>query len=102
MGGNLVACLHLFDFGEEGTKEELVGVIMNMTKGVAVGDGADIGCSVVTTGTPTVVLFEYDVGRRGRSVGIVRSRTEGHGVCFLFVGRRTKNFPSGELYLPVL
>jgi hypothetical protein len=38
MDGYLMICSHQFDLGEGETTEKLVGVVMNMTDGVAVGD----------------------------------------------------------------
>jgi hypothetical protein len=45
----------------------LLGVIVYMMDGVVVGDGLGIKCSVITTGTPTIVVLGHDVlsGRSG-------------------------------------
>jgi hypothetical protein len=55
MNGNLVVRSHQVDLGEDGRTEKLVRVVMDMTDGVAVGDGPSVLSSVVATGTPTVV-----------------------------------------------
>jgi hypothetical protein len=55
---------HQVDFGEDGTTEKLVGVVMDMPDGVAVGNGAGIEGSVIVTGTPPVVLLGNDVELR--------------------------------------
>jgi hypothetical protein len=57
IGGILIVCCHQIDLGEEGTTERLVGVVMDMTDGVVVRDGLGVESSVVTTGTPTIVLL---------------------------------------------
>jgi hypothetical protein len=64
MDGDLVVSSHQVDFGEDGTTEMLVGVIMDMPDGVAVGDGTGVEGSVITTGTPLVGFLGYDVERR--------------------------------------
>jgi hypothetical protein len=61
MYGNLVVSSHQVDFGKDGTTEKLVGVVEDMTDGVAVGDCPGVQSSVVTAGTPTVVLLRHDV-----------------------------------------
>jgi hypothetical protein len=61
MDGDLIACCHQFAFGEEGTTDKLVEVIMNMTDGLVVGDVPDVECSVVIAGTPTVAVLGHDV-----------------------------------------
>jgi hypothetical protein len=38
MDGNLILGLHQINFGENGTTEKLVGVIVDMVDGVAVGN----------------------------------------------------------------
>jgi hypothetical protein len=44
------------DLGEDGTTEKLVGVIMDMTNGVAVGEGPGVECYIIDAGTFTIVL----------------------------------------------
>jgi hypothetical protein len=39
MNGNLIVRTHQVDLGEDGTTEKLVRVVMDMTDGIAVGDG---------------------------------------------------------------
>jgi hypothetical protein len=56
LGGDFVVCSHQVDLGEDGTTKKLVGVIMDMTDGVAVGDGPGVERSVVAAGTPTTAL----------------------------------------------
>jgi hypothetical protein len=63
MDGDLVVSSHQVDFGEDGTTEKRVGVIMDMPDGVAVGNDSGVECSVIATGTPPVVLG-YDVESR--------------------------------------
>jgi hypothetical protein len=60
----LVVICHQVDFGEDGTTEKLVGVIMDMPDGVAVGNGTGVEGSVIATGTPPVVLLVYNAERR--------------------------------------
>jgi hypothetical protein len=55
MDGNLVVSSHHVDFGEDGTTEKLVGVVMDMPDGVAVGNGTGVKGSVIATGTPPIV-----------------------------------------------
>jgi hypothetical protein len=61
MDGDLVVSSHQVDFGEDGTTEELVGIVTDMMDGVAVGDGPGVQRSVVAPRTPIVVLFGHDV-----------------------------------------
>jgi hypothetical protein len=61
MDGDLVICSHQVNLGENGAAEKLVGVIVDMTDGVAVRNGTGVKCSVLAAGTPTVVLLGYDV-----------------------------------------
>jgi hypothetical protein len=42
MDGNLIVGAHQVNFGENGTTEELVGVIVDMADGVAVGNGPGV------------------------------------------------------------
>jgi hypothetical protein len=42
MNGDLVVRSHQVDLGEAGRTEKLVGVVMDLTDGVAVGDGPDV------------------------------------------------------------
>jgi hypothetical protein len=66
MDGDFIVSSHQVDFGD-GRIEKLVGVVMDMTDGVEVGDGTCVQYSVVAAGTPTVVLLGHDVksGRPG-------------------------------------
>jgi hypothetical protein len=59
--GNLVVCPHKIDLREDVTTRKLVGVIMNVTDGVAVGNGSGVQRSIVTTRTPTVALLGHDL-----------------------------------------
>jgi hypothetical protein len=61
MDGNLVIGSHQVNFREDGKTEKLVGVIVDMADGVAVGNGTGVEGSVVATGTPSVVFFWHDV-----------------------------------------
>jgi hypothetical protein len=61
MDGDFIVWCHQVDLGEDGTTEKLVGAIMDMTDGVAIGDGPGVECSVVATGTLTVVHLGHDV-----------------------------------------
>jgi hypothetical protein len=56
MDGNLVVCSHHIDFGEDRTTEKLVRIVVDMTDGIAGGNGACVERSVVAAGSPTVVL----------------------------------------------
>jgi hypothetical protein len=42
MYGNLIISSHHVDFGEDGTTEKLVAVVMDMTDRVAVVDGSGV------------------------------------------------------------
>jgi hypothetical protein len=61
MDGDLVICSHQVDLGENGTAEKLVGVIVDMTDGVAVWDCPGVECPVVAARAPAVVILGYDV-----------------------------------------
>jgi hypothetical protein len=61
MDGDLILSLHQVDFGEDGKTEKQVGVVVDMTDWVAVGNGSGVQRSVVAAGTPTVIPFWYDV-----------------------------------------
>jgi hypothetical protein len=61
MDGGLVVRSHQVNLGEDGTHEELMGVIVDMTDGVAVWDCLGVECPVVAARAPTVVFLEYDV-----------------------------------------
>jgi hypothetical protein len=45
------------DFGESGAAKNVMGVVVDMPDGVAVGDGTSVERSVVTAWTPAVVLL---------------------------------------------
>jgi hypothetical protein len=60
MDGDFIVFSRLVDLGEDGTTEKLVGVVMDMTDGIAVGDGPGVECPVVAAGTLRVV-FGHDV-----------------------------------------
>jgi hypothetical protein len=59
MDGNLVVYPYQIDLGEATTRE-LVGVIMYVKDGIAVGNGSGVQRSVVSTGTPTVVFLGHN------------------------------------------
>jgi hypothetical protein len=81
MDGDFVVSSHEFDFGEAGTTEKLVGVVIDMPGGVAVGNFTGAEGSIISTGTPHVVLFWNDVEcRRPGSVGTARCTILQHGV----------------------
>jgi hypothetical protein len=62
MDRDFVIGSHQVDFGKDGATEKLVGVVVNMADGVAVGNGPGVQHSVAAAGTPTVVLvLGYDV-----------------------------------------
>jgi hypothetical protein len=54
--GSLVVGPHQVDLGEETTTRWLVGVIMYVANGIAVGDGSGVESSIIVAGTPTVAL----------------------------------------------
>jgi hypothetical protein len=58
---NLVVSSHQVYLREDATTRELVGIIVNVTDGVAVGNGTGVQRSIVAAGTPTVVLLRHDV-----------------------------------------
>jgi hypothetical protein len=81
MDGDLVVSFHLVDFGEDGTTEKLVGVVMAMTDGLAVGNGTGVEGSVIATGTPSVALLGYDVeSRRPGTLGAASCAVPQNGV----------------------
>jgi hypothetical protein len=55
MDGDLVVRSRQVDLGEDGTPEKLVGVIVDMTNGVAAWDCPGVECPVVAARAPTVV-----------------------------------------------
>jgi hypothetical protein len=61
----LVVSPRQVDLREGVTTRELVGIIVNVTDGVAVGNGTGVQRSIVAAGIPTVVLFRHDMKRRG-------------------------------------
>jgi hypothetical protein len=65
MNRNLVVRTNKVDFREKGAPREVVGIVMDMTNGVTVGDSTGDESPIVTTGMPTVVLLRNDVKRRG-------------------------------------
>jgi hypothetical protein len=63
MDGDLVISSNRVDFGEDGTPEKLVGVVMDMQNGIAVGNYTGVEHSVIVTGMPHVFVLGYDVER---------------------------------------
>jgi hypothetical protein len=61
---NFVVSSHQVDFGKDGTAEKLVGVVVDVTDGVAVGNGPGVQRFVVAAGTPSVVFLGHDVKGR--------------------------------------
>jgi hypothetical protein len=61
MEGYLVVGFQQIDFGEDGTTEKLVGVVMDMADGIAVGNDTGVEGSVIATGTPPVLFHGNDV-----------------------------------------
>jgi hypothetical protein len=49
----VVVCPHQIDLGEEATTREVVGIIVDVTDGIAVGDGSGVKSSIVTAWTPS-------------------------------------------------
>jgi hypothetical protein len=81
MDKDLVVSSHQVDFGENETTEKLVGVIMNILDGVAVGNGTGFEGSVIATGTPPIALLGYDVERRKPgTLGVASCAVPQHGV----------------------
>jgi hypothetical protein len=54
---DLVVCSHQIDFRKDGTAEMLVGVVVKVADGIAVGNGAGIEGSIITAGAPAIVFF---------------------------------------------
>jgi hypothetical protein len=50
MEENLVVSSHQVDFGEHGTTETLVGVIVDILDGVTAGNSTGVSGSVIATG----------------------------------------------------
>jgi hypothetical protein len=61
MDGDLIVRSHQVDLGEDGTPEKLVGVIVDMTDGIAVWDCSGMKCPVVAARAPTILFLGYDV-----------------------------------------
>jgi hypothetical protein len=61
MDGDLIASSYQVHLGEDRTAKKLVGVVMYMAVGVAVGNGSGFECPVIAAGAPTIVLFGHDV-----------------------------------------
>jgi hypothetical protein len=72
MDEDLFVSSHQVDFEEDGTTEKLVGVIMDMPDGVAVGDVTGVEGSVIDTGTPPVVLGYHVERRRPGTLGAAK------------------------------
>jgi hypothetical protein len=59
---------------------------MDVTGRIAVWNGTNVQRSVVSAGTPTVVLLRHDVKYGGpRTLGAASCATSQHGVEFCFV-----------------
>jgi hypothetical protein len=61
MDGYLVVISQQVDFGEDGTTEKLVEVVMDIPDGVAFGNVTGVEGSLMATGTPPVVLLGHDM-----------------------------------------
>jgi hypothetical protein len=57
MDRNLVICSNPMDLGEETATGELMIVVMVVTDRIAVWNGKGVQRSIVSAGTPTVVLL---------------------------------------------
>jgi hypothetical protein len=85
MDGYLVVGSHKVDFGEDGTSEMLVGVVMDMPDGVAVGNGTGVEGSVIATRAPHFVLLGNDVEcRRPGTQGAANCAVLQNGVELVF------------------
>jgi hypothetical protein len=80
MDGSLVVSSHQVNFGEDGTAEKLVRVVMDMPDGVAVGNGTGVEDSVIATGTPPIVLGNDVECRRPGTLGAASCAILQHGV----------------------
>jgi hypothetical protein len=95
MDMDLVVSSHQVDFGEDGTTEKLVGVIVDMPNVVAVGNGTGVEGFVIATGTPHYVLG-YDMWRRGPGTnGAASCSIAQHGVELGFGDTRCS--PAGRV-----
>jgi hypothetical protein len=82
---NLVVCSDWIDLRENARTRELVGVVMYVSDGVAVGNGSGVQRSIVSAGTPIVVLLGQDVKWGGsRTLGVAGCAIPQHGVEFRF------------------
>jgi hypothetical protein len=61
---NLVVCPRQIDLGEEATTREVMGVIVDVTDGISVGNESGVKSSIVTAWTLTVVLLGHDMESR--------------------------------------
>jgi hypothetical protein len=58
-----------------------VGIVVDVTDGVAIGNGPGVQRSIVAAGTPTVVLLRYDIECRGPgTLGAASCAIPQHGV----------------------
>jgi polynucleotide 5'-kinase involved in rRNA processing len=57
----VVACAHQIDLGEEATSREVMGVIVDVTGWISVGNGLDVKSSIVIAWAPAVVLPWHDM-----------------------------------------
>jgi hypothetical protein len=64
---DLVVCSHQIDIRKDGTAEKLVGVIVDVADGIAIGNGAGVKGSIIAAGAPVVVFLWHNVegGRPG-------------------------------------
>jgi hypothetical protein len=77
-------CSDYIDLRENARTRELVGVVMYVSEGVAVGNGSGVQHSTVSARTPTVVLG-HDVKCGGpRTLGAAGYAISQHGVEFRF------------------
>jgi hypothetical protein len=74
---DLILCSHKIDLRDDIKIGNWVGVVIDITNGVAVGDGPGVECSVTYAGKPDVAF-----GRKSRN-----SRSEGR--CRPAILRRT-------------
>jgi hypothetical protein len=61
MQWNLVVCPHQIDLGEEATTREVVGIIVDVSDGMTVGESSGIKSSIFTAWALTVVLLGHDM-----------------------------------------
>jgi hypothetical protein len=49
------------DFGKDGANRKVMGIVLNVPNGIAVGDRPGVESSVISTRPPTVIFLGHDM-----------------------------------------